>query len=69
MIVRAVKRVQFLNVHRPGFFEPSLTWGLGGLRKPPLCNLKIVNAMVTKLTQDDVDNNSSNFRCFVGIVT
>ena len=33
------------------------------------CNLKTVNAMVTKLTQNDVDNNSSNFRCLVGMLT
>ena len=25
--------------------------------------------MVAKLTQDDEDNNSSNFRCFVDMVT
>ena len=41
--------------------------GRGG--EAPLCNFKTVNAMVTKLRQDDADNNSSDFRCFVGIVT
>ena len=35
----------------------------GGALEAPLCNFKTVNAMVTKLTQDDVHNNSSSFRC------
>ena len=36
---------------------------------PPPCNFKTVNAMVTKLTQDDAHNNFSNFRCSDVIMT
>ena len=53
-----------LTLFRPGFFEPSLT-----ALPPSLCNLKTVNALVTKLTQDDVHNNYSNLRCFVDMLT
>ena len=64
---RHLFRSSHLNPIQTGLFGPSLTGG--GLWKPPLCNLKTVNAMVTKLTQDDVDNNSSNFRCLVDMLT
>ena len=50
----------------------NLLWPGGGVASeasPRLCNFKTVNAMVTKLTQGDVDNNCSNFRCFVGMMT
>ena len=60
--------VKMCGVYKP-FYLPIQTglywtfsdWG-GGASEAPLCNLKTVNAMVTKLTQDNVDNNSSNFR-------
>ena len=59
-----------LTLFRPGFFEPSLTAGGGGGGfGSPLCNLKTVNAMVTKVTQDAVDNISSNFKCLVDMLT
>ena len=32
-------------------------------------NVKTFNAMVTKLTHDNVGNNSSNFRCLVDMLT
>ena len=48
--------ISILTLFRPGFFEPSLTRGGGLLAPSPLCYLKTVNAMTTKLTHDDVDN-------------
>ena len=59
----------WLTLFRPGFFELFLTSGGGFGCPPPLCSLKTVNAMVTKLIQDDADNNSSNFRCLVDMLT
>ena len=40
-----------------------------GIPLPAICNFKTVNAMVTKLREDDVHNNSSNFRCSDAIMT
>ena len=45
-------------------FSVCNKWDVHGMS-----NFKTINAMVTKLTQDDVDNNSSNFRCFVDMLT
>ena len=48
-----------------------MTGGEGGglQRASPPCNLKTFDTLVTKLTQDDVDNNSSNFRCLVDMLS
>ena len=61
----------FLALFRPGFFEPSGTGGRASEPPPPphTCYFKTVNAMITKLAEDDVDNNSSNFRWSVVIMT
>ena len=53
-----------------GLFGTFSDRGGGGCNwEAPLCNFKTSNAMVTKLMQDDVDNNSSHFRCSVDMVT
>ena len=51
------------------FWDREGGGGGGRALEVPLCNFKTVNAMVTKLTQDDVDSNYSNLRCFVDMLT
>ena len=57
----AKKGFPLLALFRPGFL--NLLGPGGAFGSPsPLCNFKTVHAMVTTLTQDDVNDNSKNFR-------
>ena len=70
-IARASREIyeEFYTKNFIGLFLAFSEQEGGGASEALQCNFKTVNAMVTKLTQDDVDNNSSNFRCFVDMVT
>ena len=62
--------IMSLNPIQTALFWTFSDRGGGALEAPPppFCNFKTVDAMVTKLTQDDVDNNSGHFWRFPGMV-